>query len=201
MGLQALQNWVMTQLGMTAATTAGEGARTAAVATGEATRAGVQTAGATAAITANAAVAASGAYASTVVIPFIGPVAAPVAAGVALAAVLGMIGLISAKGGAGRIEKDGQLAELHKDEMVLPAHLANPLRDSLSGIGPTRSGLSTRVAQTANDNGGLAGMVGGGMSLTVQAIDTQSGMDFIMNNRRGIGKAMQRVYREGMKMK
>ncbi len=38
--------------------------------------------------------------------------------------------VVSAAGGWDRVSMDGVLAQLHKDEMVLPAAIAGPLRDN-----------------------------------------------------------------------
>lgn len=77
--------------------------------------------------------AAAGAFSAIASIPYVGPFLAPVAAGVALAAVLGMASKISsAAGGWGRVPGD-QLAQVHKDEMVIPAHYAEGLRNMLEG--------------------------------------------------------------------
>lgn len=119
----------------------GSSAKAAMAQTGAAATAG------TSEIGTHAAVAAAGAYKSTVVIPFIGPVAAPVAAALALAAVLGFASLISAKGGQGEVKHDGQLTQLHKKEMVLPAYIAEPLRQGLSS---PSSGLFGGAAATGS---------------------------------------------------
>ncbi|MFV4677416.1 hypothetical protein ACNJU9_21650, partial [Mycobacterium tuberculosis] len=85
-----------------------------------------------------AAVAAAGAYAAIASIPFVGPVLAPIAAGVALAGVLALgKSLFSAEGGWGQVPYDGALTQLHKNEMVLPASIASPLRSSLAAGGFT----------------------------------------------------------------
>jgi hypothetical protein len=144
MGIKMLEDWVMRQLGMTAVTAASEATRTGIKATAAATQTGIGAAAATAQVGQQAAVGAAGAYASTVVIPFIGPVAAPAAAALALAAIMGFGALISARGGQAQVPYDGQMTELHKDEMVLPAWAANPLRSQLRGGtfgAPSSSGL------------------------------------------------------------
>jgi len=114
----------------TAAAVAAEGIKTGAAVTGAATQTGVAAAAGTTEIGTSAAVAAAGAYKSTVVIPFIGPIAAPAAAALALAAVLGFGALISAKGGMDEVPGD-QLAMVHKKEMILPAWIAEPMRQQL----------------------------------------------------------------------
>lgn len=110
---------------------AAEGIKTSAAVAGAATQTGAAAAAGMSEITTNAAVSAAGAFKSTVVIPFIGPVAAPAAAALALATVLGFGALISARGGQGEVPYDGQLSMLHKKEMVLPAQFAVPLRQML----------------------------------------------------------------------
>jgi hypothetical protein len=136
----------------TGASVASEAVQTGAKVTGEATRGTVGAAGAVAEIGTRAATSAAGAFSSTVVIPFIGPVAAPVAAAAALAAVLGFAALISARGGQAEVPFDGQLSMLHKKEMVLPAWAAEPLRQQLRGGGSdgifgaaTAAGASSRT--------------------------------------------------------
>ena len=71
-------------------------------------------------------------------IPVVGPalaVAASVAAG---AEVLSLVGKVaSAEGGWDRVPYDGAPAILHKDEMVLPAELAEGVRNMTGGGGVT----------------------------------------------------------------
>lgn len=149
-----------TETGIVAATTgaavAGEIIKTAAAVTSAATSTGVNAAAGMTNITISAAESAAGAFKSTVIIPFIGPVAAPVAAGLALATVLGFGALISASGGQARVPYDGQITELHKDEMVLPAWLANPLRNNLGGMGPQNAagnvGMATLAGMSSSSN-------------------------------------------------
>lgn len=129
-GLKIASDWAANELTKTAAAIAGNQARTAAATAGAAAQTTVGNAAATAEIGARAATSAAGAYSSTVIIPFIGPVAAPAAAALALAAVMGFGALISAKGGMGEVPDD-QLAMVHKKEMILPAWIAEPFRQGL----------------------------------------------------------------------
>lgn len=153
-GIEWLANWTAMQLakkGVQAATnatevathTATEAAKTAVTTAAATTRAGVETAAATAAAAIGVAtrvseviglsgVAAAAAFASTAAIPIIGPVLAPGAAAAAMAAVLGFVPLASAAEGWGEVPKDGAMTELHRQEMVLPAKFANPLRTMLT---------------------------------------------------------------------
>jgi len=152
-----------TEMAIHAATTASkvasEAIQTGAAVTGATTQTAVAAVAGTTEIGTNAAVAAAGAYKSTVVIPFIGPVAAPVAAGLALAAVLGFASLISARGGQGEVSDDGQLSVLHKKEMVLPEKFAVPLRRQLtarssSGMIGSAAFLGTSVRESSTLNQG-----------------------------------------------
>lgn len=149
------------QTATTTAAVAAEGVKTAAAVTGAATQTSVGAAAGMTEIGTRAATSAAGAFSSTVVIPFIGPVAAPVAAAAALAAVLGFGALISARGGQERVPYDGQMTELHKDEMVLPAYIASPLRKSLSAPSSSpmlgsvaTAGMQAMSALTTNNNTG-----------------------------------------------
>lgn len=84
-------------------------------------------------VTSNAAVAGSAAFASTAAIPIIGPALAPGAAAAATGAVMAFAPMASARGGWGDVPFDGAMTELHKNEMVLPADIATPLRQQLKG--------------------------------------------------------------------
>ena len=76
----------------------------------------------------DAAKAASATYAAVAAIPVVGPLLAPEAAAAAAVAVFGFEAMTSAAGGQWSVPYDGQLTELHKEEMVMPAYLANPMR-------------------------------------------------------------------------
>jgi hypothetical protein len=85
--------------------------------------------------------AAAGAYKAVVGIPVVGPILAPIAAGVAFTAVEAFDSLTSAQGGQWQVPFDGQLTELHRDESVLSANIANPMRHFFeSGGGGSRGG-------------------------------------------------------------
>lgn len=84
-------------------------------------------------IAANAAVAASGAYAATAMIPYVGPFLAPGAAATAYSGALSYEALVSAAGGYDIPANMNPVAQLHASEMVLPAHIAEPLRAMLAG--------------------------------------------------------------------
>jgi hypothetical protein len=144
----------------TGASVTSEAVQTGAKIAGEGTRGAVGATGAIAEIGTRAATSAAGAFSSTVVIPFIGPVAAPIAAAAALAAVLGFAALVSARGGQGEVGQDGQLSVLHKKEMVLPAWIAEPLRQQIRRGGSSApmfgaaaaAGDTARTSSTSNSD-------------------------------------------------
>gem|GEM_PF-960869 len=85
----------------------------------------------------SAAVAEAAAYAAYIGIPIVGPELASAAAAAAGATTMGFMGgiaLASAAGGWDRVPSD-QLAMIHKNEMVLPAPLAQSVRDMAGGGG------------------------------------------------------------------
>lgn len=134
MGIQMAANWAANQLAMTAATVTGASTRAAAE-EASSLRSIIATSGAALANIANsAAQAAAGAFAAIARIPYVGPFLAPAAAAAALVGVLSFgANVVSARGGLDRVAADGQMAELHKDEMVLPANIASPLREAIAG--------------------------------------------------------------------
>jgi phage-related minor tail protein len=83
-------------------------------------------------IAADAASAAAGAFAATAAIPYVGPALAPAAAATAYSETMAFQAAIpSAAGGWGQVPAD-TLANIHKDEMVLPADLATGIRSMIA---------------------------------------------------------------------
>lgn len=104
-----------------------------------------------------AAVAATAAMASVAAIPFVGWAMAPEVGAETYAQGLIYAGLASAAGGWDRVPYDGALTELHKDEMVLPASIASPLRGMLSGYKmPTMAGGAGSITPKASSGAGPA---------------------------------------------
>jgi hypothetical protein len=82
------------------------------------------------------------AWASISAIPVVGPFLAPAVAAGVLASVIAIgANLSSAAGGWDQVPSD-QVAQLHKNEMVLPASIAGPLRGAIAGGGFGGSGGS-----------------------------------------------------------
>lgn len=151
MGIQMATQWAANQLTMTAATTAGAATRTAAETTAATATQSMSATTALGQILNYAWTAAAGAFSAMAGIPYIGPILAVAAGAAAVAAVMGFAGnLFSAEGGFGSVPADGTITELHKEEMVLPAKFANPLRNMLGGFGmPNTPGTISATAGEA----------------------------------------------------
>ena len=127
--------------------------------------------------------AAAGAWNAMVHIPIIGPILAPIAAAASFA---GVMAFGSAEGGDWQT-REGPY-QLHKDEMVLPAWAAQPLRNMVSsGAG----GFSPGAA--ANDSsGGL-----GDLHVHVTAMDAHSVKRLFMNHKGPLAQAVKKYARDG----
>lgn len=176
LGIQMLTDWTSKELAKTTATTTA----TAARATAEQTQRGVNTAADIAASMASVVratgVAGAQGTASFAGAPWPIDMGAP-AFGAAMAASAASYGSIaSAAGGWERVPIDGAMTELHKDEMVLPAHVANPIRDMAK-------------------NGG--GQGGGGNSYHFHSFDSRGIFDYARRRPDDFAKAMKHVARRG----
>lgn len=138
LGAQKLQQWIVSELLMTNVTKAATAARTGIAASGSVAAASAKTAEADVVITANAGEAASGAAASQAAIPVIGPALAAAAAAAIFAMVLGFKGaggsMPSAAGGWWEVPSD-TMALIHRKEMVMPAPLAEGVREMVENGG------------------------------------------------------------------
>jgi len=150
MVVKMVQQWIfgeMAKLGiskMISSVLIALGITTAAAETGTQAAASVATTGikveeATTVVTANAVEAASGAAAAESSIPYIGPILAAAAFAAMLALVLGGLGMIKSAAGGWDVDQ-GSLAMIHKNEMVLPASLAEGVRGMIGGGGSGRAG-------------------------------------------------------------
>ncbi len=175
---KGLVKWLTTDQEKTNACVAGEDARNLIQEAGLSTGLGQTVMGALKAISASAAQAAAGAYASAAQIPYVGWLLAPAAGAAAFAAVLAFGGKMpSAAGGLWNVPSD-TLAMIHKQETILPASIAAPMRNFFTG-------------------GGAGGTGGDTYAISIQAIDTQSGAQFLMNNAGTIAKGLAREKRNG----
>lgn len=135
----------------------------------------VQSAISTAVAVANYAyVAAAAAWAAMAGIPFVGPFLAPAVAFGTLAAVFALAsGIHSAAGGYDVPAGTNPLTQLHAQEMVLPAELANKVRGMTDGEG------------------------GGGNTYHIHAMDAKSFADFADRNYGTFAKAVQKAAKYG----
>jgi phage-related minor tail protein len=160
----------------TAATVAGNAARVAADTAGQGESLLVQGAAAVKWIMTEAAKAAAGAFNAMVSIPYIGPFVAVGASIAAFAAVSKLVGSVaSAERGWERVPADGMQTMLHEDEMVLPKHVADPIRNM------ARSG----------------GNGAGGMSVHIHANDARSFRDYLKRNPAALKAALAHAGRNG----
>lgn len=111
----------------------------------------------------SAAVAAGKSFQALAGIPIIGPILGAAAAVATFAAVMALgSGIASAAGGQDRVPFDGQVTELHKDEMVLSAKYANPLRNALTGASFGSPGAAlTAASRDGGFRGALEDVLGG----------------------------------------
>ena len=160
----------------TATTIVGNQERVAADAAGQAESLAIQGASAIKWILTEAAKAAAGAFNAMVSIPYIGPFVAVGASIAAFAAVAKLVGSVaSAEGGWERVPADGMMTQLHKNEMVLPAHIAEPMRQM------AKSG----------------GAAGGVHHHHYHMLDVKTGLDYLKRNPSMFAKAAAHAGRNG----
>jgi len=243
LGTQLMQ-WLGLETAKTAETVTGSAAR----ATSEAAAA-LETIASAKLIAAGAlppmiALASMEAAASVAMVPIIGPALATAAASDMTILGAGYLAMASAEGGWDRVPYDGALTELHKNEMVLPASIAGPLRQMTqampaqavpaqlpramgdlggsmalgmgmgmmqlslpAGVASAMAGLSMNAGpvnagpantSAANGNSGSGNGAGGDTNhfhITIQALDTQTGAQFLMNNMKTIAQGLAKEVR------
>jgi len=150
--LRALR-WIASELGMTEATTAGTAARAteqaAAAAETEVTAATVNVGQ----VESYAAIAAAGAAASVAATPFIGPELAVAAAASTYAALQPYAAIAALDVGAWNVPQD-MVAQIHKDEMVVPATFAEGVRQRGGFGGESSSGVVVNHSPSISASGG-----------------------------------------------
>lgn len=154
-------------------------------ATGAATTMSTKAAEAEVVVAANAVEAGTGAAASVASIPIVGwAMAAGVLAAV-MAMVMGAGGNIkSASGGFDIPSGVNPVTQLHEDEMVLPAHLANPLRSKLAG----------------GDEGGSSGGGATHNHFHINAMDARSFASYVKKNASALAPALHEMGRKNVKV-
>jgi hypothetical protein len=173
-----VKKWILGQTAMTSATVAGTAARTTAEEAAAGQSIIIMAASAIKRIAIAAWVAAAEVYQALASIPYVGPFLAPAAAIAAAAAVISFgKNIASAEGGWWEIPGD-QIAQVHKNEMVLPAKAAQGVRDLVEG--------------------GRAGG-GGGMTVNISALDGHSVKRVLMDNPSALAAALRNAGRDGVK--
>jgi hypothetical protein len=128
-------------------------------------------------ITANAAVAASGAAASVAAIPIYGWAMAPAVAAETFAATEAWAAAAVAAAGGFDIPRGlNPITQLHQEEMVLPANLANPLREQLA------------------DGGGMGG--GNNYTINIKALDGKDVYSVLSRNSAGVARVLRELARD-----
>jgi hypothetical protein len=141
-GTQLLE-WLGLESAKTAETTAGASTRAAATGVEAGTAIAASKATALAEIPALTGVAAIGAASAVAPIPIIGPALATAAFGQMQALGATALAVSSAAGGKWNVGADGDLYELHREEMVMPAYLARPMRAAVSAMANNGSAGAT----------------------------------------------------------
>lgn len=173
-----ITGWTTKEAIQTGATAAGVATRTSIVVAGAAVEKTAEKSTAMTAIGGDAAAAAAGAYKALVGIPVVGPILAPLAAAAAFAAVMAFGNMMpSFDAGTMNVPQD-MTARIHKGEMIVPAGVASAWR-----AGQAARGF---------DGGMMGGAAAINLSFSVQAIDTQSGLQFIDRHARAIARKVKR---------
>jgi tape measure domain-containing protein len=116
--------------------------------------------------------AAAGAYDAMIGIPYVGPIVAPIAAAATFVAVMAFGSLMSSEGGEWDVPND-RLNLVHKNETILPANIAAPMREFFTSQGNVSYGLPDSVTQPTN-NQAAGVMVTAASALAQQQLLMQS---------------------------
>lgn len=159
-GIDTLSNAIANQEGLSAAAAAGAAQRVTIAKTAAAETKTAEASTAQSQIMTAAATAAAKAYQAIVGIPYVGPILAPIAAGVAFAGVEAFTAdIASAEGGWERVPADGMMTRLHYNEMVLPAHVAEPVRQMAKNGGNGGGVHHHHYSITMNDAHGVRRLI------------------------------------------
>ena len=169
---QMAAKWLMTQLGQTQVAKAAMAAKDALFGTDTATVITAAKTQAAATIPADAAMAAGGAASAVAGIPIVGPEMAAAAYAQTMSMVMGGLSLASSAGGEWNVPSD-RLNLVHKNETIMPARVAAPMREFFEGGG----------------NGG------GSPNIHIHATDSQDVARLFKNN----GQALARAAKEAMR--
>jgi hypothetical protein len=178
LGVRMVTNWIASELAMTTATQAGAAARTAAESEGITAGLAIKALNAVKSIVTDSAQAFAGIFA------FLAPIMGPAAAGPAAAgeaAVLAAAGGIASAAGGWVVPSD-QLAMVHQNEMILPAHISQGLQGVISANSSAVAGAGPVV-------------------INVSAIDSQDVKRFFHNNGSLLVAAVNKAMRNGSSLR
>ncbi len=170
-----LAQWLGLESAKTGATETGNAARTASDAAAALEALVPLKIYAIGAIIAEAAIAGAAAFADSASLGPAGLAAAPAAGMAAFGEASSYLAFVSAKGGAWDLPSD-TLLMAHARESVLPAHIAEPMRDFFTG----------------NAKGGAPDM-----HVHVHAMDARSVRQLLIDNHSAVGEALHRAWRNG----
>jgi len=175
MGVKMVVDWVKNEALKTSASLAGTAVRTGAQKAGAAESLLISAGTAVKQIMMDAWSVMAAVYKAIASIPVVGPFLAPIAAAGAFGVVAGYASNIaSASGGFDIPSGVNPMTQLHQQEMVLPAHIANPLRDMIAG-------------------GGQPG--GNTTQITIQAMDARSFKQYLTRNASSLPPALKKLKR------
>jgi hypothetical protein len=179
-----VMDWLGAQIKMTLIHQAAKTTEVATHAAAEETKQAVTLAGTIKDVFQSAKKGAARAYASVSDIPIIGPALAPIAAAAAFAGIMAFGSMASAAGGWGQVPED-QIAQVHKDEMILPAPIAGGLRSVISSMqfSPGTGSAGPTSQPTVHH------------AEYYSAIDGQSVRRMVRDNRKSFAKEMKRAMR------
>ncbi|WP_018610253.1 hypothetical protein [Uliginosibacterium gangwonense] len=171
--------WLLGEESKSGATLAGIATREAAELAASAKSVAIWAASAIKNITTSAWEAMAGAWKAMVGVPYVGPVLAIAASAAAFSGVIALASNVkSASGGYDIPAGVNPMTQLHEQEMVLPAHIANPLRSMIA---------------TGGDGGGG----GGDTHVHISAVDAKSVKRLLRDNGRVITDAVKGAVKDG----
>ncbi len=164
--------WIATQIALTSVTAAGAATRGAIDEQAEIKSIAIAAAAAVKRIAIKAWEVIASVYSAIAGIPYVGPFLAPVMAIAAGAYILSLASRVASAAGGWEVPSD-QLAMVHKDEMILPAHIAQPLKHMAQGSGST-------------------------VNLHVHAVDGESVRRLLLGHGPELAEALTQAHRNGL---
>ncbi len=185
---EQLSRWLGLETSKTSETVTESGTRTTAEGTAAAAAVAGAKAQATGTIPPYAAQAAAAAMQSVAAIPLVGWAMAPAVGAETFTDAMAYLPMASAAGGIEQVPMDGMLFELHRDEQVLPASYATPLRsfvNSLPAMGlPSGFGAPSNSTSSAGSTPPSSSSGSGGGVTNIYNIAANDAASFVNMARR-----------------